>query len=386
MHVCFFAHKSKKNSNGATLSLFNIANEMTKRGIRVTIIIPNKSVEYTINNKDIEMIYIPAYSMRTRKEDNSRINKLKEIIKILYNKVAIRRALKKVKDKKPDIIHINGIDSEIGAVVSEKLSIPYVWHIRQLLEEDLNVRLHNKKKIYKMLEKSDSIIAISKVVKNKFEKIVNRDLELIYNGIPLEKYQIEERKPLFSGEKINILLAGRIVEQKGQFEAVKAVEYLIRNKGINNINLKIVGDIQDSLYATKIKRYIFDNELSESITITNHMSDLRDLRKICDIGLVCSENEAFGRVTIETMASRMLVIGANTGGTTEIIKDNVNGILYDQGSYLSLANKIEYAIKNKDEMNKLAEEGYFTAIDKYSISNVVDEITKIYDYILSNKH
>lgn len=385
MHVCFFAHKNRKANNGATLSLINIANEMTNRGIKVTIIVPNKNVDYSIENMNIKMIYIPAFSMRTRRKDYSKTNKIKEYIKIIYNRVAMKRTLKIIEDDKPDIIHINGLDSEIGAEIANKLSIPYVWHIRQLLEEDFDQRLHNEEKIYGLVKKSDSVIAISKVVKDKFEKKLNKKLELIYNGIPLNKYMIVDRAPLFSRNTINILIAGRIVKQKGQFDAIKAVSYLIRKKGINNIDLTIVGNIQDESYAEKMNQYIEDNQLTNHIKVIEHVNDLRELRKKCDIGLICSKKEAFGRVTIETMASRMLIIGANTGGTVEIIENNVNGLLYEQGDYLSLANKINYAINNKNKMTHIAEEGFNTVIERYSISKVVDQITELYDELLEGR-
>src|SRR5699024_1652497 len=151
---------------------------------------------------------------------------------------SIIRTYKLLKKESPDIIHINGIGSNVGAEVALKLKIPYVWHIRQLLEEDLGVRLHNEKKIHRLLNNADYVIAISKTVKVKFEKLLDRNLILIYNGIPLEKYIIEDRNTFFSGNTINMLLAGRIVEQKGQLDAVKAIDYLVKS-GIKNIHLTL---------------------------------------------------------------------------------------------------------------------------------------------------
>lgn len=119
--------------------------------------------------------------------------------------------------------------------------------------------------------------------------------------------------------------------------------------------------------------------MDSNIHILHYVSDLRKLRKQCDIGLTCSKNEAFGRVTIENQLAGLLVIGANTGGTTEIIKDNETGLLYKEGDYMDLADKIEYAIINKNTMRNIANHGKDNAIDQFSIERVVDQLIGIYE-------
>lgn len=381
MKVCFFAHNSETYKNGATLSLINIVEELNRRGIEVVIIIPNKNAKYPIEGKGIKIIKVPSFSMRTKLDDHSLLNKFKEIIKIIYNRFSINRILKILKEEKPDIIHINGIDSEVGAMAATKLGIPYVWHIRQLLEEDFGMRLHNEKQIIKLLKKSDLNIAISKTVKEKFDNILNENLSLIYNGIPLESYKIKNKASFLIGEKINILLPGRIVAEKGQLDAVKAIEHLV-SLGMNNIYLILVGNKQNIKYVNMIEEYIVKNNLEDYIKMIDYVDDLKKLRKQCDIGLICSKKEAFGRVTIETMASEMLVIGANTGGTVEIIENNTNGLLYQEGDYLSLANKIKYAINNRDKMQVIIKNGYYDAVNNYSISSVVDKIIDLYQPLI----
>lgn len=383
MKVCFFAHNSKTYKNGAAISLINIANEMADRGIEVIIILPKKDLNYPVNHKNIKFFTIPAFSMRTKVDDYSMKNKFKEKVKIIYNRIAVRKTLDILIKEKPEIIHINGLNSEVGAEVAKKLEIPYAWHIRQLLEEDLGMRLHNEKKIHKLLANADSVIAISKTVKEKYEKKLNKKLRLIYNGIPLETYQITD-KDCFTDDTVNILLAGRILEQKGQLDAVKAINHLV-SMGITNVCLTIAGDAEDSSYFNKINDFINKNQLNDYINITDHVSDLKNLREKNDIGLICSKKEAFGRVTIETMASQMLTIGSNTGGTLEIIEDNINGLLYQQGDYISLANRIKFAIENKNEMKSIILNGYRSVLENYSISRVVDQIIEVYDDIQKRK-
>ena len=57
-----------------------------------------------------------------------------------------------------------------------------------------------------------------------------------------------------------------------------------------------------------------------------------------DIALVASCSEAFGRVTVEAMLAGMLVIGADVAGTSELICDGVNGILYEDDNQICNLN------------------------------------------------
>jgi len=378
LKICFVAHNTKDYKNGAALSLINVANELANRGINVLVILPNKRLIYPLRHKNIKIIHSSIISMRTRLEDKSFKNKLKEIIKKIINIKSTKNLKRILHEEKPDIIHINGLDSEVAAKAASQLGIPYLWHIRQLLDEDFSMRLHNEKVIYSYLKKANGIIGISKAVKEKFEPIFQKEVKLIYNGIPLDEYIIKNKPPLYSSETINILIAGRIVEGKGQLQAVKAIKHLF-DTNIKNIKLIIVGKVDSENYFNKLKSYIERFSLEDQITIYEHTDDLKHLRKKCDIGLICSKKEAFGRVTIETMVSKMLVIGADTGGTKEIVTDYYNGLLYEEGNYIDLANKIQYAIENKREMETIIETAYYDALNKYSISKVVDQIIVLYE-------
>lgn len=383
LKICFVAHNSKDYKNGAALSLINVANELANRGIKVLVILPNKRVIYPLRHKNIKVIHSPIISMRTRLEDRSLKNKLKEIVKIIINIRSTKKLKRILKEENPDIIHINGLDSEVAAKAASQLDIPYLWHIRQLLDEDFSMRLHNEKEIYSYLKKANGVIGISEAVKEKFEPILQKEVKLIYNGIPLDEYIIKNKLSLYSNETINILIAGRIVEGKGQLQAVKAIKHLFDND-IKNIKLVIVGKVDSENYFNKLKSYIERFSLEEHITFYEHTDDLKELRRKCDIGLICSKKEAFGRVTIETMVSKMLVIGADTGGTKEIVTDHYNGLLYEEGNYIDLATKIQYAMENKREMESIIENAYFDALNKYSISKVVDQIIVLYEHCLKD--
>src|SRR5699024_6456191 len=103
--------------------------------------------------------------------------------------------------------------------------------------------------------------------------------------IPLEKYKIKNKAPFFSKEIIKILLPGRIVPETGQLDAGKAINHLV-GLGIENINLILVGNIQNTNYAKIIEEYIIKNNLNNQIKIIEYIDDLKELRHQCEIELM----------------------------------------------------------------------------------------------------
>lgn len=380
MKVCFFAHYSFTNQDGATLSMYNIIEEMIKRGMEVSVVLSNtKNISNELLNSKVKFIKIPLYGMRMDIKVKNILTKPKFFIKSLRNKLSKRQIIQHLKADKPDVIHINGLDSGIGAEIAQKLNIPYVWHIRQFMEADLGKKLFCEKHVYKLVSQADSVIAISKDVKNKFEPIINRSIKVIYNGIPQEKYDIQDHK-ILAEDNVHCLLAGRISSQKGQITAIKAIEILIK-KGIDNIYLTIIGQGETKEYVNKIMNYIDTHGLKQHISVMEHSDNLLELRRQHDIGLTCSKREAFGRVTIENMMAGMLAIGANSGGTPEIITDCENGYLYEVNDSKALANVIFKAISNKNQSQIIAQNGHSYSIDFFSIKRVVNEIIKVYENI-----
>ena len=99
------------------------------------------------------------------------------------------------------------------------------------------------------------------------------------------------------------------------------------------------------------------------------------------ISCVCSQREGFGRVTVESMLGKCLVIGANTGATTEIISDRVNGMLYKENNIEDFSASLVEAINNYDYYTNMIENAQREAIQKYSLEADIQKVMKLYSEI-----
>lgn len=372
MNVLYISHDS--GLYGATRSLLNLMDELCHYGVVPYVILPYPGeIEKELKRKKIKYKILKINkNYRTVKEQHY----LAENISEVKNMKIIIEMVRLVKEWKIDLIHTNNLCIEIGAIVSILCRRPHIWHLREFMEEDFNIEFHHKRKMKYLLNKADSLVAISKSIYSKYSRLYNADkMSLVYNGFPLNEYLID-RNIYFSENTISILLCGAISKEKGQLEAVKAVEYLLK-MGNYDIKLYLVGSGKPE-YINKIKKYIKSRNLYHSIIILGFHKDMKVIRQKMDIALVCSKSEAFGRVTVESMLSELLVIGANTAGTYELVTDKKTGFLYEKGNYIDLANKIEYAIKNKEVSTKIIKNAKLYAADTFSISSTGEHIFNIY--------
>lgn len=379
MRILFIA--TYAGTSGASLSLVSLINHLKEKGVVPLVIIPKRGpLEKLLKDNDIpyERIRLFNWITPTGKCNNKKEKakwKLKQIINLLQE----LRILRIINKNKINILHINAITASWGYNAAKKSNIPIIWHIREFLEEDLNKKFWNKKKSLKYLNNANYVIAISESVKRKYSRLItNNNLVRVYNGIDREMYSIKNK--IFQNSPIILTLAGRIVPSKGHKEVVYAVKYLIDNKQAD-VKVQFVGDEGDKDFIVYIKNLIKDLKLDEYIDFLGHRKDMHNIWSETDIALVSSKAEAFGRVTVEAMMSGTLVIGANTEGTAEIISKKY-GLIYEQGDYLSLAEKIEHAINNKDKMKQIASHSQEYAREVFTANLNAKNIYEVYKNVL----
>lgn len=375
--VCFFTHLP--NLSGANRSLLDMLDGMDRDLVDPFVIInAHGPIEEQLKRRKIRYV-VSFYSPATNSD-----NKIKNLGKYFLNTSVLYRCavnhIKKILIKeKIEILHNNSYIVGVGMQAAYELKIPYICHIRDFIWEDHHRIFYSPEKQKFLLQKATIVLAITEAVKRKFQPQSDSEIVVLNDGIKTEEYELPLTKR-FEGEKITILMAGRVAPGKGQLQAIKAIEEL-HIRGYRNIKLIIVGGIGDKKYNRELYSYVEDNQLDnvEFITFTN---DLYEIRRFCDIGLTCSKAEALGRVTIENMLSSMLVIGSNTAGTLEIVQSGKTGYIYQQDSYIDLANVIETAMKNPNDSNRIIENGYKKALNTYDYRVYSEKITDIYKKIL----
>lgn len=383
MNVLYISHCNGLEG-GASFSLLYLMKEMKKKGVNVYLLVPEKKRHLTYIYRLNGIKVIGFHYDRWIKENRKQLIG-KKYIDLVKSHWRAKKISDKIKKLNIDIIHTNSSVVNIGGLINKYTSIPHVWHIREFGEEDYNLYYYYGKKysINFMNKNSSKIITVSKALYKKYESSLREKMTVIYNGISNEYINPKKNflSDLRSSKKINISISGTIHPGKGQEEAILAVNELIK-QGYINLHLYIAAQSSDKDYEEKLKGIVKKCKIESNIHFVGYKSDLKELRQMSCLELVCSRKEAFGRVTIEAMLSMNPVIGANAGGTKELIINGFNGILYKSGDYKDLANKIVYFLKKPEKIEYMGKNGFEYALKNFTSEKNADQIYRIYSEIL----
>lgn len=274
--------------------------------------------------------------------------------------------------------------TSIGGWIANKLDVPHVWHIREYGEEDFNLySIYNTNYMYRVMKNGEAMIAIADGIVDKFKPIFGEKVVKISNGINLERF-INQKKEILNKDIITIGMTSIVSETKGQREflyALSQIEKPIRDK----LNIIIAGACYDEKYLDELNDIVVKGNMEKQVTMLGYVNNVETVLKQLDILVVASRAEAFGRVTVEGMAAGCLIIGANSGGTKEILENGKYGLLYDANNVLDLKEKILYAVNNNAEMRVVAKEAQKKSIEKYSEIRNAKEIEKLYKKLCGDK-
>lgn len=357
----------------------------TNFNIETLVVLPDKSGdgESLLESYGISYQYIESHNWIIRNEPISKkaIQKWKQQQK--ENKKAINEFVNLIKKYKPDIVHINTSYSYVAAEAAYSCNVPVVWHLREFLEEDQTRRFIDRRYANKLLYQADRVITISKALYKKYEKTIpNNKLRVIYNGIDTNTFYKKDKK-IFQQNKVIFACVGAVNENKGHLILMEAIGR-VRQKGLTNFEIWLIGNCSPHMEKEvrgKAKAYGF----SPNLKILGRRDDVDQLIERADVVFMCSKFEAFGRVTVEAMLTGCLLIGANSGGTKEIVKDKRTGLLYDSLSPDALADTISYALSNKKEMRAIANRGREYMFKNMSAETNAKNIVDLYKEVLAKK-
>lgn len=178
---------------------------------------------------------------------------------------------------------------------------------------------------------------------------------IIPNGIDTQRFKPEgERIEKFLKYPFKILYVGRLEPRKGFPVLLKAFE-LISDK-IDGILIVAGKGIEEENYKKMVperlkKRVFFEGFVPfEKLPAYYRTSDLYVSPAL--------GGETFGIVLLEAMASGACVIASDIDGYNEVIKNGVNGILFENKNYRELSEKILMLYKDKNLRKKLADSGH----------------------------
>jgi len=369
MKVLFFGHSNALG--GGERCYYESVVALKEQGVEVACVLPrNQGPLIELLTKTGAIIYTARSPWWMAHWKTSFLSLLKNIYTII---IAVLEILPLIKEFKPDIVVTNTMVIPAGAIAAKIARIKHAWYIHEFGVEDHGFKMFygvaNTFKIIGFL--SDIILVNSELVK-KFitTKIADVPVRILYSAIEVDQAQLLEQgtsnyQQQHSDTSLRILMPSRVSRNKRQIDAIQAVN-LLRNKE-KQVELVVLGDTQSD-YSVFIKDYLKQNNLQAAVSILPFVAQPLPYFSRANLVLMCSTNEAFGRVTVEAMKMGKCVIGARAGATIEIIQDGITGFLFEPENPESLAQKISFIMDNKDIISKVSAQGQKWAHENFSTS------------------
>ncbi|MEM7187461.1 MAG: glycosyltransferase [Bacteroidota bacterium] len=127
----------------------------------------------------------------------------------------------------------------------------------------------------------------------------------------------------------------------------------------------------------------YEGTLPDGAIHTGHISDERSLATLynaADVFCMSSIEEAFGQVTIEALACGVPVASFPNGGSLDIIRPGVNGVLARSFSSESLAAALTAALETEWNMEAIVDD----TRDRFSIKNKIEQYLQLYGSVWPN--
>lgn len=243
----------------------------------------------------------------------------------------IVQALVLLRQRRPTMVLTNTMTIPSHAIAAKILGIPHHWLVCEFGRDDHQLWfLFGYRRTVRLIGRlSDSVICNSHAVEQAMLALdPTMRTHVLHPVVDTELGTPPERRP---GERMRIILVGYFSEAKGQRLAIESIA-IARKAGID-IELTLVGTGRDRPLHSLAQQLGVDDLL----TIHGPTPDLRPYWAAAHVGLMCSQSEAFGRVTVEAMRAGLPVCGTNSGGTPEIIEPEVGGLLSPAGDADALA-------------------------------------------------
>ncbi|MFS8083077.1 MAG: glycosyltransferase family 4 protein [Ginsengibacter sp.] len=215
------------------------------------------------------------------------------------------------------------------------------------------------------------------------EKIKVIPLAIDVNYFSSKKYTRQQafdklKLPHFSEPLIGII--GRIDPQKGQLFVIKALNEL--NKKKKKIHLLIFGsptinEKGGEDYLAEMKEYVAQHKLKNFVHFIPYSKDVKLFYDAVDVFAMASINEAFGMVTLEAMASGVLVIGSNVAGTPEILNNGEFGLVYKLNNVEDFCEKVEWSLSHQDEKKAMTARA-IEEVKKYDQKKIAEKIIELF--------
>lgn len=372
MRVVFCMHGTPEygdyrqgNLLGTESAVFELANELSKRGYEIYIIRRWKNgspKEEIINNIHLVNVVIPDILNQYLSSG------LLLFVLSIYSRNEVKRI-------NPDICVLSELFSSFFVCT---LNTPKIYVTHNSPGNLYSDRSFLKNIIKNLLERfvfrnCNSIVTLNSTI-HKYLTDLGYNCEFIPNGINIKRYYINS-------------CDGKFIFFGGRFSRIKGVDCLIKAYSIlseeikNEYKLLLVGDGPEK---TTLETLVQDLSISDKVNFIKWLPSSEFIKQMsgCSIFVLPSLSECMPVTLIEAMALGKPVIASNVPGSNDLITQGYNGFLFEKENHCQLSEYITFLISDESLRINIGLNARKTIESRYTFEQIADRYSKIFCLLL----
>jgi len=370
-----------KNVGGLAQHVYHLSKALAKHGAEVHIITigADDAVPYE-ENEGVRVHRIYPYSISA---PDFRTWILHLNFSMLEYAVTLLNTIKGV-----DIIHAHDwLAAFAGRALKHSFRVPLVATIHAT-EFGRNNGLHNENQRYisdvewYLTFEAWKVIVCSTYMHRElkgFFQLPEDKLRIIPNGVTIEDFETNSDYRNKGREKY-IFFIGRLVREKGVQVLIEAAPKILSY--FPEARFVVAGT---GPYEEHLRSMVREKRLGHRFYFAGYVDDATRNRWFAQSSAAVfpSLYEPFGIVALEGMAAKTPVVVSDTGGLSEIVEHGRDGMKCYVGSANSLADNIMAVLGDAALANRLRNNGYEKARNKYSWFSVAGQTLEVYEEVIT---
>jgi colanic acid/amylovoran biosynthesis glycosyltransferase len=218
----------------------------------------------------------------------------------------------------------------------------------------------------------------------------SRKVELIYEGLDLDRFVPQSRRSADSSAAFRILCVARIIEQKGLIHLLQACKILLES-GVD-FTCEIAGGPEEPEYTNyhlELKllhkklalgnRVVFSGPLPFAAILEKYTT--ADLFVLPCVVAQDGSRDITPNALIEAMAMGVCVISTPVAGVPEIVEDGVSGLLVPPGDARALADAMSAVLRAPEARARMGQNARKKVEEKFDLNRNVARYLELFSRV-----
>lgn len=370
---------------GAARVWFNLLDTLPSRGVEPFVVIP-QDVDHSMTAQ-LERRGIPwceaffTWWVTSDAHPRSLAHRIRRKGAKLVNRAADRVIGNFIERNGIELVYICDGTITAGLREAERRGIPVVWHIHQFIEGDSGTVsfIDPEAHVGSTFARATAIITVSEGIRaylrTRFPTI--RKITAIYNGVSPDCVFDKER--VLDGPTVVFTLVGRIDENKGQLDALRAFAQVAHD--FPEARLHFVGT-GDKAISCQLEELVDHEGIAGQVVFEGARDDMPAVWAETDVALNCSYSEGCSMAVAEAMSSGCLLLCSTAEGNVELV-DGRYGLLYERGKADALAAKMLWVLENREQARAIAAAGKRRARKLFDLQRQADAVYRVFTEALA---